>query len=261
MSVVFDFNASLNDDAPVSPILFPVDVKKMERSNLMMNVLRVSSFFCLHHSDWVQWVLCLISMIHSMMLLLFLQWCSLLMWCEKEEWIVDGCILCIFFLLSSLPKLSVLSVVFDFSDSLNDDTPVSPMLLPVDRMRKEKEWIVDGCLLCVFFLLSSLLRLSSVSVVFDFNDSLNDFTPVSPMLLSVDNSISNISSKPSKDSEFMVVFLMPDLSNQCIDTGRKSSQVQHAQSCVLHWHVLQKTTQTWAHLLNLLRKHFHKPHK
>ena len=51
MSVVFDFNASLNDDAPVSPILFPVDVKKMERSNLMMNVLRVSSFFCLDHSD------------------------------------------------------------------------------------------------------------------------------------------------------------------------------------------------------------------
>ena len=50
---------------------------------------------------------------------------------------------------------------------------------------KEKEWIVDGCLLCVFFLLSSRLRSSSVSVVFDFNDSLNDFAPVSLMLLSV----------------------------------------------------------------------------
>ena len=40
--------------------------------------------------------------------------------------------------------------------------------------------------LCVFFLLSSQLRLSVVSVVFDFNDSLNDVAPVSPMLLSVD---------------------------------------------------------------------------
>ena len=40
--------------------------------------------------------------------------------------------------------------------------------------------------ICVsFFLLSSLLRLSTVSVLFDFNNSLNDVTPVSPMLLSV----------------------------------------------------------------------------
>ena len=40
--------------------------------------------------------------------------------------------------------------------------------------------------MCVFFLLSSHLRLSLVSVVFDFNDSLNDAVPVSPMLASVD---------------------------------------------------------------------------
>ena len=39
---------------------------------------------------------------------------------------------------------------------------------------------------CVFFLLSSRLRLSLVSVVFDFNDSLNDVAPMSPMLLSVE---------------------------------------------------------------------------
>ena len=39
--------------------------------------------------------------------------------------------------------------------------------------------------ICVFFLLSSLLRLSSVSVVFDFSASLNDVAPLSPMLLSV----------------------------------------------------------------------------
>ena len=40
--------------------------------------------------------------------------------------------------------------------------------------------------MCVFFLLSSPLRLSFVSVVFDFNDSLNDVAPLSPILLSVD---------------------------------------------------------------------------
>ena len=53
-------------------------------------------------------------------------------------------------------------------------------------MRREikTEIIVDGCLLCVFLLFSQL-RSSSVSVVFDFNDSLNDVVPVSLMLFPV----------------------------------------------------------------------------
>ena len=38
MSVVFDFNASLNDVAPVSPMLLPVDVKRNENSELLMDV-------------------------------------------------------------------------------------------------------------------------------------------------------------------------------------------------------------------------------
>ena len=38
----------------------------------------------------------------------------------------------------------------------------------------------------MLFLLSSPLRMSFVSVVFDFNASLNDAAPVSPMLLTVD---------------------------------------------------------------------------
>ena len=41
--------------------------------------------------------------------------------------------------------------------------------------------------MCVFFLLFSQVRSSSVSVVFDFNDSLNDAVPVFPMLLPVDD--------------------------------------------------------------------------
>ena len=55
--------------------------------------------------------------------------------------------------------MSLVSVVFDFNASLNDVAPVAPILLPVDMMRMEKR-IVDGCLLCVFFLLSSQLRSS-----------------------------------------------------------------------------------------------------
>ena len=45
VSVVFDFNASLNDIAPVSPILLPVDVKRMEKSELLMDAFCVSFFF------------------------------------------------------------------------------------------------------------------------------------------------------------------------------------------------------------------------
>ena len=40
--------------------------------------------------------------------------------------------------------------------------------------------------ICVLFLLSLQLRSSFVSVVFDFNASLNDVAPVPPMALSVD---------------------------------------------------------------------------
>ena len=51
MSVVFDFNASLNDAAPVSPILLPVDVMRKEKSALLLDAFCVSSFFGLHSLD------------------------------------------------------------------------------------------------------------------------------------------------------------------------------------------------------------------
>ena len=48
---MFDFNTSLNDVAPVSPILLPFDEKRKEKSELLMDVICVSSFFCIHYSD------------------------------------------------------------------------------------------------------------------------------------------------------------------------------------------------------------------
>ena len=92
VSVVFDFNDSLNDVIPVSPIRFPVDVKRKEKNDLLMDVFYVSSFFCLHHTNQVEWVLCLISMLHSMRLLLLPRCCSLLMRRErrKSELLMDA---------------------------------------------------------------------------------------------------------------------------------------------------------------------------
>ena len=59
------------------------------------------------------------------------------------------------FFLSSQPKCSFVSVVFDFNASLNEFAPVSLILLAVYVMRNEKERIVDGCNLCVFCLHNS----------------------------------------------------------------------------------------------------------
>ena len=51
MSVVFDFNDSLNDVIPLSPIQFPVIVNRKEKSDLLMDVFCVSSFFGFHYID------------------------------------------------------------------------------------------------------------------------------------------------------------------------------------------------------------------
>ncbi len=47
MSVVFDFNASLIDAAPVSPMSFPVDSMRIEKSGLLMDAIFVLSFLYL----------------------------------------------------------------------------------------------------------------------------------------------------------------------------------------------------------------------
>ena len=53
ISVVLDFNDSLNDVAPVSPILLTVDVMRNEKSELLMDAICVSFSFCLHNPDRV----------------------------------------------------------------------------------------------------------------------------------------------------------------------------------------------------------------
>ena len=85
MSAVFDFNDSLNDVAPVSPMLLPVHVMGYGKS------------------------------------------------------VYDFLFYVTIIFLSSQPRLSSVSVVFDFSASPNDVAPVAPILLSVDEKRKRKE--------------------------------------------------------------------------------------------------------------------------
>ena len=92
-----------------------------------------------------------------------------------------------------------MSVVFDFNASLNDVAPVSPILLPVGVVRKEKsELLMD--VFCVFSL-SSQFKLSIMSAMFDFNASLSDVAPVIPISLPVH--------KKNEESELLMdVFCM-----------------------------------------------------
>ena len=48
VSVAFDFNDSLNDVVPLPLTLLSVDVKRKEKSDLLMDIFCVSSFFCFH---------------------------------------------------------------------------------------------------------------------------------------------------------------------------------------------------------------------
>ena len=65
--------------------------------------------------------------------------------------------MCVFFLLSSLHRLSSVSVVFDFNDLLNDVAPVSPISFPVDEMRNEEsELLMDVFCVSSFFCLHSI---------------------------------------------------------------------------------------------------------
>ena len=47
-SVVFIFNASINDALPASPILLTVDLMRMDKSDLLMDVICVLFLFFLH---------------------------------------------------------------------------------------------------------------------------------------------------------------------------------------------------------------------
>ena len=85
--------------------------------------------------------------------------------------------------------------MFDFNASTNDAIPVNPMLLPVDLMRMEKsELLMDA--ICVLFLLYSPLRMSRVSVMFDFSASLNDVASVSQMPLPINTTQHKSVKKP-----------------------------------------------------------------
>ena len=51
VSVVFDFNASLNDVAPVSPIVFPEKIDENGKRVDCWWMPFVCCFFCLHYQD------------------------------------------------------------------------------------------------------------------------------------------------------------------------------------------------------------------
>ena len=73
---------------------------------------------------------------------------------KKSDLLMDAFGVSSFFLSSQL-RLSAVSVAFDFSASLINVAPASPMLLPVDGKRKEKSdlWmsfcVSSFCIHCI----------------------------------------------------------------------------------------------------------------
>ena len=80
-------------------------------------------------------------------------------------------------------KSSPVSVVFASSALFNAVSPSRSIQFPFWKGGKSDLFMN---VICVPFFLSSLSKLSSVSVVFDFNASLNAVAPVSSILLTVD---------------------------------------------------------------------------
>ena len=89
---------------------------------------------------------------------------------------------CFLFVLFLLHRLNFVSVVFDFNASLSDFAPISPISLSFNLIGMKVSVLLMNGVCVVFFFLRLLPRLSCVSVVFDFNASLNDVVPVSPIL-------------------------------------------------------------------------------
>ena len=73
--------------------------------------------------------------------------------------------------------------------------------------------------MCVFLLLSSLLRLSFLSDVFDFNDLLNDVAPLSPMPFPIDVN------RKEKNDLLTVVFV-------CLHSFVFTPQIELSECCV-----------------------------
>ena len=175
-SAVFVFKTSLNDFPPAFLMLLSVRIHK---GLFVLFKLKNKGSFDVYFSNQVEWVLRLISVLHSMMLLLCLWCCYLMIW---WEWKMIGCWLmsfvCRLFLCLPL-RFNLTSVLFDFNISLNEVAPLSPILLPIDLLEQKQ---VD-CKLVLFacIILYSPSRSMLVSDVFVLKASLNETAPVSPM--------------------------------------------------------------------------------
>ena len=183
VSVVFDFNVSLNDVAPMSPILLPVCFMRMEKSGLLMDGIYVLFLLCspLRLSS-VSVVFDFNASLNDAAPVSPMLFPVDLMRMEKSGLLMD--VICVLPILSLHHRLSFVSVVFDFSASPNDVAPMSPMPLPVCLMRMEKSGLFMDVIF-VLLLFSSPPRWSFASVVLEFNASVNDVAPLSPISLSV----------------------------------------------------------------------------
>ena len=139
----------------------------------------VCCFLCVDSKDRVQWVLCLISMHHSMMLLLCLQCRSL-----SKKYNLGNCLF-----VSSIWIMMCFTFQIQFQECCVDCQSFFESFNPwafnvAHWWYQEKSCFIYAiCVLFLFFVFSRQSS-SSVSVVFIFKLSLSDVVPMSPILFS-----------------------------------------------------------------------------
>ena len=151
-SVVFDFNASLNDVAPLSPIQLSVDLMKMEKSLLLMDAIYVLFLLSsLHRLSFVIVLFVFNASLNDVAPLSLILFPVDFMRIGKSGLLMGA--ICASFLLYSQLRSSSVSVAFVFNASLNDVAAVSLMLLSVDLMRMENSGLLIDAICVLFFCL------------------------------------------------------------------------------------------------------------
>ena len=154
MSVVLNFNASLSDVAPFSPISLSVGLMKMGNNGLFMDTICVLFLFSSPSR------LSFLSVVFdfNISLIDFIPLSSILFPVDLIRIEKSGLLMGAMCVVPDSPlRSSFVSVVFDFNTSLNDVTPMYPMLMPVCLMKMEMgELLMDAIYVCCFFLFSPL---------------------------------------------------------------------------------------------------------
>jgi hypothetical protein len=109
--------------------------------------------------------------------------------CEYIKRYIEWYIVILYWFIYSLLRSSSMRVVFDFNATASVSAPFESIWFPVEWCVSVCEYIkryIEWYIVILYWFIYSLLRSSSMRVVFDFNASESDSAPFEPIWLSVE---------------------------------------------------------------------------